>query len=112
MTADKDFGNLICHDRLNSHGVVLIGFAFAVTNLAARGRMAVIDWHERISINPNIGHGKACIRGREAITHSVRLPSLKLWCLHLSEALLLWRKTEEVVCSRALKVYIGMVRLN
>ena len=38
--------------------------------------------------------------------------AMPLWCLHLSGALVLCVKIEEAICSKALKVCIGMARLN
>jgi uncharacterized protein (DUF433 family) len=37
--------------------------------------MTAMDWHERISINPNICHGKACIKGTRVMV-SVILENL------------------------------------
>ena len=38
--------------------------------------------------------------------------AMPLWCLHLSGTLVRCVQIEEVVCSKALKVCIGMARLN
>ena len=39
------------------------------------GNLAAMDWHDRIAVDPNVCHGKACIRGTR-IQVSVVLDSL------------------------------------
>jgi predicted nuclease of predicted toxin-antitoxin system len=65
MTADKDFGDLIFRDRLNSHGVVLI----RIHRLSLRERLARLEevW-STVEANPK-GQFIVITEGRVRVRH-------------------------------------------